>query len=285
MYRGNNNNNDPNNNINNNQPNNLNMNNNNQNNQNNINNLNNIINNVNNNIGNIDKRFNEKNQQNQQTPMDIDSVDNNKIKQIVNNNQNPNHPNNQNNQNNNFSQIDDSSIMDEINQTHDKVKLIFSTRKKTLEKIAFYCLEKDVPSTLNYLEMLKEQAMFHDFLNYSLLQADPIRIPLTLDNCTLLLVHVISLINAKYPNYKKVGINCALVLLKLFMERIISTKNAITTNGIDLSREDRIKKCDKIIEHYINIARLEVIENIMVNKEKDEVSDYLIRIFILFYLI
>ena len=131
-------------------------------------------------------------------------------------------------------------------------------------------MDRDVPSAINYLHMTNELAIYHDFLNFSLLQTNTIKVPLTLDNANFLLSHVVDLINSKYENYKKVGTHSALVILKLFNERIINTKCSIT-NGIDLSKEDRIKKCDKIIDIYQAIQDLKSLDSIIQRKSGDEV--------------
>jgi len=165
----------------------------------------------------------------------------------------------------------DLELIEEIDLKHSDIKKILYTRKNTLKRLAKFCIDRDVPSTLNYLSMINELAIYNDFLNYSLLQTDTIRVPLTMDNASFLLSHVNDLINSRYENYKKVGIHSALVLLKLFSDRIITTKNS-NTNGIDLSKEDRIKKCDKLIEIYRGIISLSSLEQLLQKKSHDEVS-------------
>lgn len=164
------------------------------------------------------------------------------------------------------------SIINEINEKHSDIKKILYLRKNTLKRLAKYCLDKDVSSTLNYLQMMNELAIYNDFLNYSLLQIDTIRIPLTMDNAALLLSQVGNLINSKYDNYKKTGINSALVLLKIFSDRIITTKCSITV-GVDLSKEERLRKCDKIIDSYRLIKDLGSFISITSKDSLDEVGN------------
>ncbi len=82
---------------------------------------------------------------------------------------------------------------------------------------------------------------------------------------------ILDLVNSKYDNYKKVGLNCALVILKLFSERIITTKG-YPSFGIDLNKEERIKVCDKIIDIYKSIKGMPLLESLVNQKQNDEVS-------------
>ena len=55
-------------------------------------------------------------------------------------------------------------------------------------------------------------------------------------------------------------------------QRIVSTKNAIVSNGVDFSREERLAKCDKIIASYKEIYYSNAIETLLKIDPNDEVS-------------
>lgn len=267
-------------------------------------NINNMIFNVNKNIQNIEDKMNKKQESDYQKNKDFNmgkiGFYNNNNDNFQNNNKNisnkmeiddqfyqPNQMinNNPNNKNYNYKEENirkdnkdfivnnnqELNIINDINEKHSDIKKILFLRKNTLKRLAKYCLDKDVSSTLNYLQMMNELAIYNDFLNYSLLQIDTIRIPLTMDNAALLLSQVGNLINSKYENYKKTGIHSALVLLKIFSDRIITTKCSLTV-GVDLSKEDRIRKCDKIIDCYKLIKDLGSYESLLSKNSNDEVS-------------
>lgn len=208
---------------------------------------------------------------NQQNNVNSNINCNNNNNQINNSNNNSN--NNNSNQNSSYNS-NDISLINEINGKHQDIKKILDIRKKTLRGLAKFCMDKDIPSTLNYLNMINDLTIYHDFLNYSLLQSQTIRVPLTMDNACFLLDHVIDLVNSKYDNYKKVGVHSALVILRLFSDRIITTKCSSTV-GIDLSKEDRLKKCDKIIEIYKSFRVLNSLEMIFSKKIQDEVRFFI----------
>lgn len=246
------------------------QNNNNLNSSNEINDINKIIGNVNCNINNLDSKlnainnykkvdeFNEKiyNSNNAHNclninKMDIDFDNNTDNKKILNNNY----------KNDVLYDQNELTIINEVNKIHIDLKKIINNRKNTLKRLSKFCVEKDVPSTINYLNMINELAIYNDFLNYALLQSDTVRVPLTMDNTTFLLNHVLDLLKSKYDNYKKTGIKSATVMLKLFGERIISIKGS-TSHGIDLTKEDRLKKCNSIIDIYKTINNLNLLNSI-----------------------
>lgn len=165
---------------------------------------------------------------------------------------------------------DDSKVLREINDKTNDIRKILSQRKKTLSRLAKFCVDKDISSTLNYLSMINELAIMNDFLNYFLVQTGSPQVPISMDNSIFILNNILSLIEAKYDNYKKVGVHSALIILKLFAERIISTK-CTNSVGIDLNKEERIKKCDKIIDIYKTIKILPSLESIISKKNQDEV--------------
>jgi len=61
-------------------------------------------------------------------------------------------------------------------------------------------------------------------------------------------------------------------ILKCFSERIISVKNVNLTNAVDLAREERLKKCDSIIEMYEKISDISSITKIKSKQNNDDVK-------------
>ena len=229
--------------------------------------LNDIIGNVNKNINNIDERINQQKQSKENNEFKKNSMFNeNKLNFNINNRMDVDNENDDSN-------FKDNEIMNSINSRHTDIKKVYFNRKNSLKRLMKFCLDTDVNSTINYLSVINELPIYHDFLNYSLLQTEVVKIPLKLDNARFLLTPILDLVNSKYDNYKRVGLNCALVILKLFSERIITTKG-YPSFGIDLNKEERIKVCDKIIEIYRSIKTMPYLENLVAQKQNDEVSKY-----------
>jgi hypothetical protein len=246
--------------------------------ENNLNELNQIIGNVNKKLENLDDLLQNK-KENMNDFKKFSSFNENKINfnvgNVINNNQmdiDSNEYSNNINSNCNYIKqtFNDEEIMLSINNKHNDIKKILFNRKNSLKRLAKFCIDTDINSTLNYLSIINDLSVYYDFINYSLLQTEIVKIPLKLDNARFLLTSIYDLINSKYENYKFVGVKSALVLLKLFSERIISTKG-YPTFGIDLNKEERIKICDKIIEIYSNIRSINYIENMLNHKPNEEI--------------
>jgi len=101
------------------------------------------------------------------------------------------------------------------------------------------------------------------------------KIPLTIDNVITLMPFSIKLISSKYDSHNKTGICTAFNVLKVFYERITSAKKVILSGGIDMAREDRMKKYDIIIELYEQIYKNSNLIKIC-KKTTSEVRRYII---------
>ena len=61
------------------------------------------------------------------------------------------------------------------------------------------------------------------------------------------------LLESKYDNYFKTAFQSAFVILKLYQNIIIDAKTCAFVSGVDLNREDKLKKYDKIIDFFYRI--------------------------------
>lgn len=119
---------------------------------------------------------------------------------------------------------------------------------------------------------MKDLSVSNDFFNYSLIKNDINKVPLTLDNVISILPHIASLISSKYEVYIKNGVKSSWNILKCFSHRIVSMKNVPITGGVDLAREERLKKCDQIIEQFEKILTSHNIEKILKKQNNDDVK-------------
>ncbi len=62
--------------------------------------------------------------------------------------------------------------------------------------------------------------------------------------------HNISLVNSKYETHISTGLRATHNILKTFGQQMIALKTTQVGTGVDLAREDRIKKCDACIEQF-----------------------------------
>ena len=77
---------------------------------------------------------------------------------------------------------------------------------------------------------------------------------------------IIALSCAKYDSYFRTGIQSAWVILKKFGDSIIEAKKYSYSGGVDLNREDKLRKYDTIIEFFNQIKSLDKVKE---NSQRD----------------
>ena len=95
----------------------------------------------------------------------------------------------------------------------------------------------------------------NDFFNSTLVPPEMVKLPLTIDHVLVIIPFAVKLIGSKYEPHIKTGIMTAYNILKMFYERITSAKKVIFSGGVDMAREDRMKKYDVIIDNYEHIYK------------------------------
>ena len=97
------------------------------------------------------------------------------------------------------------------------------------------------------------------------------RVAFRSDDAIVALPAIITLVSSQYDIYFKNGVLSAWVLLKLFYDVIISTKNSQAIGGgIDLNREEKIRKYDVIINYFTQIRNLSSLSSHLNRQEQIE---------------
>lgn len=63
------------------------------------------------------------------------------------------------------------------------------------------------------------------------------------------------MIDSKYETHNICGLKSALNILKSFQQQIISIKSTPVHGGVDFAREDRLLKCESVIEGYFELSK------------------------------
>ena len=105
---------------------------------------------------------------------------------------------------------------------------------------------------------LNDLGLSNDILNYAFIQTDLKNIDIRSDDLLILFPSIIKMINSKYDIYFKNGCLAAWNILKLYYNIIIQTKESIyySPKGIDLNKEDKIKKYNIIIDYFHQLKNL-----------------------------
>jgi hypothetical protein len=109
-------------------------------------------------------------------------------------------------------------------------------------------------TTINALHMMNDPSVVMDVLNTTFGQNKKIEM-LNYDNVSQLLPLALLLVNSKYETYINAGLSSALNILKHFSTQIIQLKTIAVGRGVDLAREERIKKCDACIDKFFEFSK------------------------------
>ena len=104
-------------------------------------------------------------------------------------------------------------------------------------------------------EMSEKNEKFCQLMNKRIngLKIDIKLIYLNNDEVLKLFPTILLLLESKYDNYFKTAFQSAFVILKLYQNIIIDAKSCPFVSGVDLNREDKLKKYDKIIDFFYRI--------------------------------
>jgi len=112
---------------------------------------------------------------------------------------------------------------------------------------------KGVLAVLTAVGELDDTTVMVDFLR-SLPQRDDF---FTLDLCTSMLPTLIELLNhTQNEDYLFLGLSMATKLVKLFGNLIKATRESPTVKGVDLSKEERLEKCQLCYNNLVTIQHL-----------------------------
>ena len=97
--------------------------------------------------------------------------------------------------------------------------------------------------------MINDVCVVMDVLNNTF--AKNIRIEmLNYENVAQLLPHTMQLVNSKYETHIMAGLKSTYNILGHFAPQIIQLKTVPVGRGVDLAREERIRKCDACVEQF-----------------------------------
>mmetsp|Transcript_14467 Transcript_14467/g.14528 ORF Transcript_14467/g.14528 Transcript_14467/m.14528 type:complete len:136 (-) Transcript_14467:36-443(-) len=99
--------------------------------------------------------------------------------------------------------------------------------------------------------MMNDISVTADVLKYSLIESKAEG--LNLEHCALIVNLAKGLIDSKYESYIRTGINVASLMLKQFRAIVTSTLVAPVMVGVDLSREERMRKCENCLIAFTSI--------------------------------
>jgi katanin p80 WD40 repeat-containing subunit B1 len=155
----------------------------------------------------------------------------------------------------------EADFLSMVVESHDKVTTTLTTRYKNLKTIKACWTEngsgtdsKGALAVLTAVGELEDAAVTVDFLRSLPIQRDDF---FTLDLCTAMLPTLIELLNhSQKEDYLFLGLSMTQRLVKLFGNLIKTTREAPIAKGVDLSKEERMEKCQACYNNLITINHL-----------------------------
>lgn len=170
-----------------------------------------------------------------------------------------------------ISEKNDLPIIEEVLSQNQNFKTIIAGRIQSLKTVSSIWSKGNKNEALQAINVLKDLGVSNDIFNFGLLKTDINRVAFRSDDAIVALPAIITLVSSQYDIYFKNGVLSAWVLLKLFYDVIISTKNSQAIGGgIDLNREEKIRKYDVIINYFTQIRNLSSLSSHLNRQEQIE---------------
>ncbi|XP_063439262.1 katanin p80 WD40 repeat-containing subunit B1-like isoform X2 [Mytilus trossulus] len=136
--------------------------------------------------------------------------------------------------------VTDESVLQTIQNGHDAMSAVMSSRSKNLQIVRAMWTSGNTKTALDSAISMRDPSVIVDLLNVLNLKTGL----WNLDLCSSLLPQVKDLLNSKYESHAESACNALKIILRNFGPVIKSNITSAPSIGVDLSREERIQKCN-----------------------------------------
>jgi len=149
--------------------------------------------------------------------------------------------------------LSETEVTSSMLKGHDGMMAVLTTRGRNMEIIQKLWQSKDAKAAVDQAVSLNDQAIMVDFLSVISLRPSI----WNLDLCESLLPTCNELLQSKYEMYINVGCGATKLILKNFASVIKSNIDSpVQTVGVDISREERHRKCMQCYKDLVKIRAL-----------------------------
>nr|XP_039251821.1 katanin p80 WD40 repeat-containing subunit B1-like [Styela clava] len=148
--------------------------------------------------------------------------------------------------------ITDTEAVATIKRGFESMRLVLTARHKNLEIVRAMWTGGDVMTSMNTAIRMKDQALLVDML--SVLNSKTSL--WNLDLCQVMLPEIHDLLSSKYETYVTAACGALKIVLRNFGPLIKSNISAPPNSAVDLSREERYKKCFSCHESVVQIRTI-----------------------------
>eukprot|EP01135_Chromosphaera_perkinsii_P007939 Nk52_evm11s1073 gene=Nk52_evmTU11s1073 len=139
-----------------------------------------------------------------------------------------------------------------VDSQHNSIRTALSGRLDHLKAVRSHWKMGDTKDAVDVLFRINDQSVMVDVLNVLCLKPSL----WNLDMCSKVLPHIFEIMDSKYDAYIVTSCSCTKLILKHFGPMITSTMDAPPHKGVDISREERLQKCEKCYECLLRIKAL-----------------------------
>ncbi|XP_077982577.1 katanin p80 WD40 repeat-containing subunit B1-like [Glandiceps talaboti] len=144
-------------------------------------------------------------------------------------------------------EISEFDVLGSIEKGHNSMCAAMSHRYKNLDVVRSIWTTGDIKTAVDSAIHMNDLAIVVDLLNVLCLKPAM----WSLDLCVKILPKVEELINSKYENYIHAGCQVIKLVMKSFSGLIKSNITAPPISGVDISREERYRKCKSCYESLL----------------------------------
>jgi len=128
---------------------------------------------------------------------------------------------------------------------------VVNRRIQSIKVIQNWWTKGNITSAINALNMMNDTSIVMDVINNTFAENQKVDM-LNYENIAQILPHTMNLVNSKYETHILAGLKSTLNILKHWGPEIIKVKTIPVGGGVDLAREERLKKVDACIDQFMN---------------------------------
>ncbi|XP_066288436.1 katanin p80 WD40 repeat-containing subunit B1-like isoform X4 [Branchiostoma lanceolatum] len=147
----------------------------------------------------------------------------------------------------------EDEVLSSVHKGHESMCAVLGNRHRNLEIVRALWTSGDIKTSVDSAVGMKDLSVMVDLLNVLILKHSL----WTLDLCTVLLPQIHELMASKYESYCHTACNALKIVLRSFSSIIkTNVKAPPSGHGVDISREERYKKCKVCHGHLMAIRGL-----------------------------
>ncbi|XP_069073465.1 katanin p80 WD40 repeat-containing subunit B1 isoform X2 [Pleurodeles waltl] len=154
--------------------------------------------------------------------------------------------------NKNQSEVVDEDAMSQIRKGHDTMCMVLTSRARHLDSVRAVWSTGDIKTSVDSAIRVDDLSVMVDVLNIVNQKASLWK----LDLCTSVLPQIEKLLQSKYESYMQTGCASLKLILQRFLPIITDILSAPPSVGVDISREERLEKCQQCHMQLCNISKV-----------------------------